>query len=239
MTEIGKKHLWYHGSPVSTLKKLRRGSWVTSDKGVARSFGEYVYIADINDENIDFDIIYSAVENTEELRGTIKKECLVKIVATNGRSPATAEETDYVIDNYTLGAMDDYFQAALRGDESKTRLSQLWESNMSVVKSRTVVKPNLIPLRSCFGNFDDCPCDDECDVSLYCGKYYEDHDKNSCGMTEPQCNEVQAYEKKEIRKDTIWKLLKHFKFACPGEPITPICNMCGANKYCEEIRDHK
>jgi hypothetical protein len=38
------------------------------------------------------------------------------------------------------------------------------------------------------------------------------------------------------RTDTIYELLKHFKFNCPGEQPTPICDLCGANMYCIELR---
>lgn len=31
-----------------------------------------------------------------------------------------------------------------------------------------------LPLKVCFGKFHDCPCDDECSVSLYCMKYAND-----------------------------------------------------------------
>jgi hypothetical protein len=55
-------------------------------------------------------------------------------------------------------------------------------------------------LRSCFGDFGDCPCDDECVVSEYCAKYHEDHEKNSCGMTSSQCSMVQEYEKTEAAR---------------------------------------
>jgi hypothetical protein len=55
-------------------------------------------------------------------------------------------------------------------------------------------------LRSCFGDFGDCPCDDECVVSEYCAKYHEDHQKNSCGMTDSQCGFVQEYEKAEAAR---------------------------------------
>lgn len=55
-------------------------------------------------------------------------------------------------------------------------------------------------LRSCFGDYEDCPCDDECIVSEYCSKYHEDHEKNSCGMTSSQCGMVQEYEKAEAAR---------------------------------------
>jgi len=38
------------------------------------------------------------------------------------------------------------------------------------------------------------------------------------------------------RKDTIRELLTNFKFGCPGGVISPICDMCGANQYCIELR---
>jgi hypothetical protein len=71
--------IWYHGSDVK-LKKLNRGSWVTDSKSIAKTSGKFLYIVDITDNSIDFDIIYSAVENTNEYRGTILKEALVKEV---------------------------------------------------------------------------------------------------------------------------------------------------------------
>jgi hypothetical protein len=41
------------------------------------------------------------------------------------------------------------------------------------------------------------------------------------------------------RKDTIRELLRHFKFNCPGESISPICDMCNANPYCIELRQQQ
>jgi hypothetical protein len=74
-----QKSIWYHGSNAK-LTKLNYGSWVTDSKSVAKTFGKFVYIVDIKDESIDFDIIYSVVEDTKESRGTILKEALVKEV---------------------------------------------------------------------------------------------------------------------------------------------------------------
>jgi len=45
--------------------------------------------------------------------------------------------------------------------------------------------------------------------------------------------------REQERKDTIFELLKHFKFACPSDPVNPICGMCGANKYCVELRNQE
>jgi len=70
---------WYHGSD-KEITKLRQGSWVTNHKPIAKTFGKYLYIIDIPEESVDLDILYSAVENTSELRGTILKEALVKKV---------------------------------------------------------------------------------------------------------------------------------------------------------------
>jgi hypothetical protein len=69
--------------------------------------------------------------------------------------------------------------------------------------------------RSCFGDFEDCPCDDECVVSEYCAKYHEDHQKNSCGMTDSQCGFVQEHEKAEAaRKATLaaYKELQSWRY---------------------------
>lgn len=44
------------------------------------------------------------------------------------------------------------------------------------------------------------------------------------------------YYKQLIRKLTIKELLTHFKFLCPGGDLTPMCDMCGANPYCIELR---
>jgi hypothetical protein len=57
-----------------------------------------------------------------------------------------------------------------------------------------------IPLKSCFGDFDDCPCDDECSVSEFCAFYCKKKSVNSCGMTESQCGMVQEHEKAEAAK---------------------------------------
>lgn len=51
-------------------------------------------------------------------------------------------------------------------------------------KRDTVAKPTLIPMRDCFGKFDDCPCEDECTLSLYCEKYSESL-RMQCNI---QCN---------------------------------------------------
>jgi hypothetical protein len=67
------KSVWYHGTNAK-LTKLNLGSWVTDSKLVAKTFGGFLYIVDIEEENIDFDIIYSVVENTKENRGTTKRE---------------------------------------------------------------------------------------------------------------------------------------------------------------------
>jgi hypothetical protein len=53
------------------------GSWVTDSKPIAKTFGKFLYTVDITDKSIDFDMIYSVVENTKENRGTITKEALV------------------------------------------------------------------------------------------------------------------------------------------------------------------
>jgi hypothetical protein len=66
--------------------------------------------------------------------------------------------------------------------------------------SSATLELNKMLLRPCFGDFGDCPCDDECVVSEYCAKYHEDHEKNSCGMTESQCGEVHDYVKAEAAK---------------------------------------
>lgn len=46
---------------------------------------------------------------------------------------------------------------------------------------------------------------------------------------------VQKY-KEQTRSETIWEVLKHLKFNCPGGEATPICDMCNANLYCIELR---
>ena len=38
------------------------------------------------------------------------------------------------------------------------------------------------------------------------------------------------------RVDVIYEILKDLKFSCPGGDLTPICDLCGANKYCIELR---
>lgn len=38
------------------------------------------------------------------------------------------------------------------------------------------------------------------------------------------------------RRETIYELLKHLKFACPGAPRSCICDVCGADQYCTELR---
>ena len=41
---------------------------------------------------------------------------------------------------------------------------------------------------------------------------------------------------RDVRKDTIYEILKFFKFACPGGATNPVCEMCGASQYCAELR---
>jgi hypothetical protein len=72
-----RNSIWYHGSN-SKLTKLNIGSWVTDAKSIAKTFGKFIYVVDIEERDIDFDIIYSIVENTNENRGTILKEAFVK-----------------------------------------------------------------------------------------------------------------------------------------------------------------
>jgi len=38
------------------------------------------------------------------------------------------------------------------------------------------------------------------------------------------------------RNNTIREMLTYFKFGCPGGSVSPICDMCGANPYCIELR---
>jgi len=55
------------------------------------------------------------------------------------------------------------------------------------------------PIRSCFGDYPDCPCDDECVVSKEC----EIHAnlkltvRNSCGLSDAECSEVEEWRKQE------------------------------------------
>lgn len=64
-------------------------------------------------------------------------------------------------------------------------------------RSRPHTPPERIPMKSCFGKFMDCPCEDECGVSEFC----EAHSKMpSCGLTDSQCYEVQNHEKAEAAK---------------------------------------
>ena len=58
--------------------------------------------------------------------------------------------------------------------------------------------PEHMPMRSCFGEFTECPCDDECVVSEYCEAHSQ---KPSCGLTDSQCYEVQEHEKAEAARD--------------------------------------
>lgn len=84
-------------------------------------------------------------------------------------------------------------------------------------------------LRSCFGDFEDCPCDDECVVSEYCAKYHEDHEKNSCGMTSSQCGMVQEHEKSEAaRAATLAERENRDCGTCP--------NNHNAKKYVDTMR---
>lgn len=60
--------------------------------------------------------------------------------------------------------------------------------------------PEQIPYKSCFGDFDDCPCEDECHVANFCMEYCKKKNVNSCGMTESQCGFVIESEKAEAAK---------------------------------------
>ena len=40
----------------------------------------------------------------------------------------------------------------------------------------------------------------------------------------------------EARHAAIYEILTDLKFACPGGEPTPICDLCGANRYCIELR---
>ncbi len=72
-----------------------------------------------------------------------------------------------------------------------------------------------IPLKSCFGDFDDCPCDDECSVSEFCAFYCKKKSVNSCGMTESQCGMVQEHEKAEAAKAARERTIKEFELWNP------------------------
>jgi predicted RNA-binding protein len=74
--------IYYHGSS-QMRDTLSKGTWVTDVLYVAHSFGKYVHVVEINDDDIDIDVIYSVVENmylehTRELRGTLLKDVIVK-----------------------------------------------------------------------------------------------------------------------------------------------------------------
>ncbi len=98
---------------------------------------------------------------------------------------------------------NDYLTIHFVGD---IHFAHNWYGDAELVKERLCSKspctsaPEPMPMRSCFGDFDDCPCDDECVVSLYCAKYHEDHEKNSCGTTSSQCGMVQEHEKAEAAR---------------------------------------
>ncbi len=96
-------------------------------------------------------------------------------------------------------------------------------------------------LRSCFGDFEDCPCDDECVVSEYCAKYHEDHEKNSCGMTSSQCGFVQEHEKAEAARAATLaaykKVLDDCCKECPIKEELPVEDYCAES--CEGCLVHK
>jgi hypothetical protein len=54
------------------------------------------------------------------------------------------------------------------------RLNQVkWIIDMVGCASHSSATPQKMPMRSCFGKFVICPCDDECVVSEYCKDYCE------------------------------------------------------------------
>jgi hypothetical protein len=55
-------------------------------------------------------------------------------------------------------------------------------------------------------------------------------------LRNPDVDSIYEYAARKAREDTIWELLTHFGFSCPGGELTPICDMCGANAYCIELR---
>lgn len=63
-------------------------------------------------------------------------------------------------------------------------------------------QPLPIQMRHCFGNYDECPCDDECIISLYCEKYHTDR-TNNCGLSDLQCYEVSVEHDTTIRNATL------------------------------------
>jgi aromatic ring-cleaving dioxygenase len=53
----------------------------------------------------------------------------------------------------------------------------------------------------------------------------------------PACKEdVAEKAAAEARHAAIYEILTDLKFACPGGEPTPICDLCGANRYCIELR---
>lgn len=53
----------------------------------------------------------------------------------------------------------------------------------------------------------------------------------------PNCREdVAEKAAAEARHAAIYEILTDLKFACPGGEPTPICDLCGANRYCIELR---
>ena len=54
-------------------------------------------------------------------------------------------------------------------------------------------------VRSCFGDYPDCPCDDECVVSKECELYanLKLTARNSCGLSDAECSEVEEWRKQE------------------------------------------
>ena len=55
------------------------------------------------------------------------------------------------------------------------------------------------PIRSCFGDYPDCPCDDECVVSKECEVHanLKLTARNSCGLSDAECSEVDEWMKQE------------------------------------------
>jgi hypothetical protein len=99
---------------------------------------------------------------------------------------------------------------------------------ISDTRSRPAPSPEKRTYQSCNMHFS-CPDGEEC--WYWSEDYYWD-----CGRGAQILMEAEKNAAAQSRQNTIYEMLKDLGFGCPGKPLTPICDLCKANKYCIELR---
>lgn len=131
--------------------------------------------------------------------------------------PATKpEQPEYIIDEYTLGEIERLLNLPEHAWDDSDYDAK--ETALKIIRSRPASAPT--DERSCLQRRSAC---EECEV-LCCPDFGEQHN---------------AAIRNATRQETIYEILKHFRFSCPGGEVTSICDLCGANQYCNEIRQSK